>query len=157
MDYYDKLIQWQEYADILYPLRDEVDNIFKIHYIWDAQCNCEERLYVPDEDTVFLLKLSEKLNDICYFLKSHISVLELRVDIEEEIRSNQEQAFEAWKRGLCPVLMRNVQRYVKPPKYDAWGTYDEVAVFLTSNVISYEGTQKAVRAWELAHSKLNAA
>ena len=157
MNWLETLYNWEEYAEKLYPLRDEVDDIFKTHYIWDAQCNCEERLYVSDEDTVFLLKFSTMLNEICYFLKSHISVLELRVDIEEEIRSNQEQAFEAWKRGLCPVLMRNVQRYVKPPKYDAWGTYDEVAVFLTSNVISYEGTQKAVRAWELAHSKRNAA
>ena len=153
MNWLETLYNWEEYAEKLYPLRDEVDDIFKTHYIWDAQCNCEERLYVPDEDTVFLLKFSTMLNEICYFLKSHISVLERRVDIEEEIRSNQEQAFEAWKRGLCPVLMRSVQRYIKPPDYDEWGTYDEIAEFMTTKNISYEDTLKAINAWKLSCSK----
>lgn len=153
MNWLETLYKWEEYAEKLYPLRDEVDDIFKTLYIWDAQCNCEERLYVPGEDTVFLLKFSTMLNEICDFLKSHISVLERRVDIEEEILANQEQAFEAWKRGLCPVLMRSVQRYVKPPKYDAWGTYDEVAAFLKAQNISYDDTLNAINAWKLSCSK----
>ena len=81
----EKLYQWREYAEVLYPLRGEVSDIFATKYIWGTHGNCEERHYEADDDTVFLLKLSEMLNDICNFVKFHISVLEHRVDIEEEI------------------------------------------------------------------------
>ncbi len=118
MNYDEVLNHWREYADTLYPWRDEVADIFETHYIWDERCNCTENSTRPNEDTVFLLKLSERLNDICDLVKSHISVLEHRVDIEEDIRANIEQAFEAWKRRLCPILMKSVHRYVKPPHYD---------------------------------------
>ena len=64
LDWIETLYNWEKYAQKLYPLRDEVDDIFKTHYIWDAQCNCEERLYISDDDTVFLLKFSNMLNTI---------------------------------------------------------------------------------------------
>lgn len=133
MNYYEVLRNWEDYAEKLCPLRDKVADIFTTHYIWDEKCNCSEKLYEADEDTVFLLKLSEKLNDICDFVKSHVSVLAHRVAIEEDIRANLEQAFEAWKRGLCPLLMKGVQRYVKPPHYDAWGTYMRLQSSSTAN------------------------
>ena len=154
MDWYTTLIRWEEYAEKLYPLRDEVADIFATHYIWDEKSNCPEKLYEADEDTVFLLKLSEMLYDICDFIKSHIGVLEHRVDIEEDIRINLEQAFEAWKRGLCPILMRSVPRYVKPDSMNFWETYDEVAEFLNGEQISYETTQRAIREWQLSREKL---
>ena len=150
----EKLYPWREYAEVLYPLRDEVSDIFATKYIWDDKCNCTEKHYEADEDTVFLLKLSEMLNDISNFVKSHISVLEQRVDIEEEIRANLEQSFEAWKRGLCPILMKSVHRYVKPDSLNFWETYDEVAEFLNSEQTSYETTQRAIRDWQLSREKL---
>ncbi len=133
MNYDETLRKWREYADKLYPLRDEITDIFTTHYIWDKRRNCTEKLYEADEDTVFILKLSEMLNDICEFVKSHISVLEQRVDIEEDIRANLERSFEAWKRGLCSPLMKGVSRYVKPDSMNWWETYDEIAAFLTAN------------------------
>ena len=150
----EKLYPWREYAEVLYHFRDEVSDIFATKYIWDDKCNCTEKLYEADEDTVFLLKLSEMLNDISNFVKSHISVLEQRVDIEEEIRANLEQSFEAWKRGLCPILMKSVHRYVKPDSWNFWETYDEVAEFLNGKQMSYEDTQKAIREWQLSREKL---
>lgn len=153
-DWLEKLYLWEKYAETLYPLRDEVSDIFEIHYIWDEKCNCTEKFYEADEDTVFLLKFSEKLNDICAFVKSHLRVLEHRVSIGEEIRANLEQKFEVWKRGLCPVQMSRVNRYVKPPDYDEWKTYDEIAENLTSKVIDYDITQKAINEWELSREKL---
>ena len=154
MDWYTTLIRWEEYAEKLYPLRDEVADIYATHYIWDEKSNCPEKLYEADEDTVFLLKLSEMLYDICDFIKSHIGVLEHRVDIEEDIRINLEQAFETWKRGLCPILMRSVPRYVKPDSMNFWETYDEVAEFLNGEHMSYEATQRAIREWQLSREKL---
>ena len=154
LDWLCVLYKWQEYAEKLYPLREEVADIFETHYIWDEHWNCTERLYEADDDTVFLLKLSEMLNNICNFVKSHISVLEQRVDIEEEIRANLEQSFEAWRRGLCPILMRNVPRYVKPDSMNWWETYDEVAKFLNGERMSYVATKRAIEAWELSREKL---
>ena len=103
---------------------------------------------------MFLLKLSEMLNEICDFVTSHISILEHRVDIEEEIRANQEKAFEAWKRGLCPILMKSVPRYMKAYSMSFWETYDEVAEFLDGAQMSYEATQRAIREWQLSREKL---
>lgn len=85
MNYNEVLNKWREYTDKLYPLRDEVADIFEMHYIWDERCHCTEKLYEANEDTVFLLNLLEMLNDVCDFVKSHISVLEHRVTIEEDI------------------------------------------------------------------------
>ena len=150
----EKLYPWREYAEVLYPIMDEVSDVFATKYIWDEKFNCIEQLYEADEDTVFLLKLSEMLYDICDFIKSHIGVLEHRVDIEEDIRINLEQAFEAWKRGLCPILMRSVPRYVKPDSMNFWETYDEVAEFLNGEQISYETTQRAIREWESSRERL---
>ena len=107
------LYRWEEYADKLYPLRDEVADTFKTKCFYDDKWQYHEKFYEADEDTVFMLKLSEMLNNICDFVKSHISVLEHRVDIEADIRSNLEQAFESWKRALCPVLMKTVPLYIK--------------------------------------------
>ena len=154
MDWQSALYRWELFSEKLYPLRDEVDDIFKTHYIWDEHWNCTERLYEPDDDTVFLLKLSEKLNDICYFVQSHISILEQRVDFEEEIQANLKQSFEAWIRGLCPILMKNLPRYVKQDSMNLWETYDEVATFLNGERMSYSATKNAIEAWELSREKL---
>ncbi len=154
MDWRNVLYRWQSYSEILYPLRDEVSDIFKTKYVWDNYWNCEERNYEADEDTVFLLKLSEMLKDICNFVKYHIGVLEHRVSIEEEKKANQEQAFEAWKRGLCPILMKSVPRYVRIDSFDCWETYDEVAQFLDDKRLSYKGTLQAMREWRLSREKL---
>lgn len=143
------------YSEKLYPLRDEVADIFETHYSWNEKCNCTEKLYEADDDTIFLLKLSVMLNDIYNFVQSHIGVLEHRVDIQEDIRANLEQAFEAWKRGLCPRLMKSVPRYVKPDSMSFWQTYDEVAEFLNSKQISYEATQSAIREWHFSREKLS--
>lgn len=154
MDWQDSLYRWEQYAEKLYPLRDEVDDIFKTKCFYDEHWQYQEQPYIPDEDTVFLLKLSEMLNYICDFLKSHIEVLEHRVDIEEDIRANLEQAFEAWKRGLCPVLMKSVPRYVKHDSMNFWHTYDEIAEFLNGEQMGYEATQSAIREWQLSREKL---
>ena len=154
MDWQDSLYRWELYSEKLYPLRDELNDIFKTKCFYDEHWLYQERLYVADEDTVFLLKLSEMLNDVCNFVKSHIEVLEHRVDIEEEIRANLEQSFEAWKRGLCPRLMKDVPRYVKPDSMNFWETYDEIAEFLISEQMSYEATQRAIREWQLSREKL---
>ena len=155
MDWYSTLSRWEEYAEKLYPLRDEVSDIFETKCFYDDKWEYHEKFYEADDDTVFMLKLAEMLNDICDFVKSHTSVLELRVDIEEDIRANLEQAFEAWKRGLCPVLMKSVPRYVKPDSMNFWETYDEVAAFLDGEQINYEATQRAIREWQLSREKLN--
>ena len=154
MDWHTVLYRWQEYAEKLYPLRDEVDDIFKTKCFYDDNWEYQERLYETDEDTVFLLKLSEMLNNICDFVKSHIGVLVHRVDIQEDIRANLEQTFEAWKRGLCPLLMKSVPRYVKYDSWNFWETYDEIAEFLNGEQISYEATQRAIREWQLSREKL---
>lgn len=154
MNYDEVLRRWEDYADKLYPLRDEVADIFTTHYIWDERCNCTEKLCEADEDIVFLLKLSEMLNDICDFVMSHICVLEHRVDIEEDIRANLEQSFEAWKRGLCPLLMKGVPRYVKADSMNWWETYDEIAALLNGELMNYDATQRAIREWQLSREKL---
>ena len=154
MDWQDTLYRWELYSEKLYPLRDEVDDIFKNKCFYDDKWVYHEKFYEPDDDTVFMLKLSEMLNNICDFVKSHISVLEHRVDIEEDIRANLEQSFEAWKRGLCPILMKSVPRYVKADSMNFWETYDEIAEFLISEQMSYEATQRAIREWQLSREKL---
>lgn len=65
----------------------------------------QERLYEADDDTVSLLRLSGMLNNICDFVKLHIEVLSHRVEVDEESHDNLQHSFEAWKRGLCPILM----------------------------------------------------
>lgn len=154
MDWQDSLYRWELYSEKLYPLRDELDDIFKTKCFYDEHWQYKEKLYEADEDTVFLLKLSEMLNDVCNFVKSHIEVLEHRVDIEEEKLANLEQAFEAWKRGLCPVLMKNVPRYVKPDSMNFWETHDEIAEFLNTEHMNYEATQIAILEWQLSREKL---
>ena len=148
MDWESVLYRWQLYSKKLYPLRDEVDDIFETKCFYDEHWQYHERPYIPDDDTVFLLKLSEKLNDICDFVKSHISVLEHRVDIEEDIRANLKQAFEAWKRGLCPILMKSVPRYMKSNSWNFWETYDEIAFYLKGSEINYTRTQEAINLWQ---------
>ena len=154
MDWQNVLYRWELYSEKLYPLRDEVDDIFKTKCFYDDKWQYHEKLYTADDDTVFLLKLSKMLNDICNFVQSHIGVLEHRVDILEDIRANQEQAFEAWKRGLCPLLMKSVPRYVKPYSMNFWETYDEVAEFLDGEQMSYKATQRAIREWQFSREKL---
>ena len=154
MDCQSVLYRWELYSEKLYPIRDEVADIFKTKCFYDKHWQYHEKSYEADEDTVFLLKLSEMLNDICNFVQSHIGVLEHRVDILEDIRANQEQAFEAWKRGLCPLLMKSVPRYVKPYSMNFWETYDEVAEFLDGEQMSYEATQRAIREWQFSREKL---
>ena len=154
LDWQDTLYRWVLYSEKLYPLRDEVNDIFKTKCFYDEHWQYQERPYIPDEDTVFLLKLSEMLYDICDFVRGHFSVLEHRVDIQEDIRAHQEQEFEAWKRGLCPLLMKSVPRYVKPDSMNFWETYDEVAAFLNGEQMSYEATQRAIREWHLSREKL---
>ena len=95
LDWQDTLYRWELYSEKLYPLRDEVADIFKTKCFYDEKWEYHEKFYEADYDTVFLLKLSEMLYDICDFVRGHIRVLEHRVDIEEEIRANQEQAFES--------------------------------------------------------------
>ena len=154
MDWESVLYRWQLYSKKLYPLRDEVADIFETKCFYDEHWQYHERPYIPDDDTVFLLKLSEKLNDICDFLKSHISVLEHRVDIDEDIHANLEQAFEAWKRGLCPILMKSVPRYMKSNSWNFWETYDEIAQFLNAEQMSYSDTKIAIEAWEISREKI---
>ena len=154
LDWQDTLYRWELYSEKLYPLRDEVADIFKTKCFYDDNWEYQERLYEADDDTVFLMKLSGMLNEICEFMKSHIEVLSHRVEVDEEIRDNLEHAFEAWKRGLCPILMKSVHRYVKPDSMNFWETYDEVAEFLNGEQISYEATQRAIREWQLSREKL---
>lgn len=154
MDWQSVLYRWEMYSEKLYPLRDEVADTFKTKCFYDDKWVYHEKFYEADDDTVFLLKLSDMLNYICDFVKSHIEVLEHRVDIEEDIRAHLEQSFEAWKRGLCPILMKGVPRYVKPDSMNWWETYDEVAEFLNSKQISYEATQSAIREWQFSREKL---
>jgi hypothetical protein len=156
-DWSEKLYQWREYAEVLYPLRYEVSDIFKTKCFYDDKWEYQERFYEADDDTVFLLKLLERLNEICDFVKSHISVLERRVGVEEEMRFNVEQAFEAWRRGLCPLLMKSVPRYVKADSMNWWETYGEIASFLTGENISYSDTQSAINAWKASHDVLKSA
>ena len=148
MDYQDTLQQWESYFEKLEPLQKEVTRTFKVKGCYDEKLHYYEKHYEANDDTVFLIKLSEKLTDICNFMKSHIEVLSHRVQIEEEQQFNVEQSFESWKRNLCPILMRNVQRTLKSPSYDSWGTYDEVSEFLVDRVMSYEGTQQAILSWQ---------
>ena len=154
LDWQDTLYRWELYSEKLYPLRDEVADIFKTKCFYDEKWQYHEKFYEADDDTVFLLKLSDMLNDICDFVKSHISVLEHRVGIQEDIRAHQQQAFEAWKRGLCPRLMNGVPRYVKPDSMNFWETYDEVAEFLNGEMMSYEDTQRAIHEWQLSREKM---
>ncbi len=154
MDWHETLNRWEDYSEKLYPLRDEITYILETKYFYDDKCEYHERFYEADDDTVFMLKLSNMLNNICNFVKSHIGVLEHRVDIEEDIRANLEQAFEAWKRGLCPLLMKSVPRYVNVDRMNFFETYDEVAEYLEDEHMSYEATQKAIREWELSRENL---
>ena len=157
MDWQDTLYRWEEYSEKLSPLRDEVAHIFKTKYFYDDNWEYQERLYEADDDTVFLQKLSGMLNEICDFVKSHIEVLSHRVEVDEEIRDNVEHAFEAWKRGLCPLLMRKVPHYVLSDKSGwegFWETYDEVAKYLHGERMSYSATKRAIEEFEATREKL---
>lgn len=144
MDWEESLYEWHVYSELLYKLQEKVTDSLDRPSFWN---------YYYD-DSIFLLKLSDMLREIRSFIEMHLSVLEHRVDIQEDIRANQEQAFEAWKRNLCPELMRNVPRFIKPPDYNIWGTYDEVAALLNSNRISYSSTAEAIHSWNEAKNTL---
>ena len=157
MDWEETLYRWEEYSEKLYPLRDEVAHIFETKCFYDDNWEYQERLYEADDDTVFLLKLSEMLNEICEFVKSHIEILSHRVEVDEEIRDNVQHAFEAWKRGLCPLLMRKVPHYVLSDKSGFegfWETYDEVAKCLHGERMSYSATKRAIEEFEATRKKL---
>lgn len=144
MDWEECLYEWQVYSEVLYKLQEKVTDSLDRPAFWN--CNYD--------DSVFVLNLSNMIHDIQDFVNAHIDILNQRVNIHEEIRANQENAFEAWKRNLCPVLMRNVPRFIKPPDYNIWSTYDEVAAFLNSNRISYSSTAEAIHSWNEAHNSL---
>lgn len=157
MDWQETLYRWEEYSEKLYPLRDEVAYIFETKYFYDDNWEYQERLYEADDDTVFLLKLAAMLNEVCEFVKSHIEVLSHRVEVDEEIRDNLQHAFEAWKRGLCPLLMRNIPHYVLSDKSGFegfWETFDEIAKFLHGEAMSYSATKRAIEEFEASRKKL---
>ena len=52
-------------------MRDEVAYIFETKCFYDDNWEYQERLYEADDDTVFLLRLSGMLNEICDFVRSH--------------------------------------------------------------------------------------
>ena len=157
MDWQETLYMLEEYSEKLYPLRDEMAHIFETKCFYDDNWEYQERLYDSDDDTVFLMRLSEMLNKICDFVKSHIEVLSHRVEVDEEIRDNLQHSFEAWKRELCPLLMRNVPHYVLSDKsgWDSfWETYDEVAKCLRGERMSYSATKRAIEEFEATREKL---
>ena len=148
--------QWEKYYEALFKLYSDVEEIFRPRFWYDKDWNYHEEYYVPDEQTPYLMKLSGLLTNVCNFVKSHIDELNGQWSSECDEKRNAEIAFEAWKRALCPKLMRNIPRYLRPPSFDEFEVFDEVAECLNGDVISYEDTRNAIDEWQTTMLKKSA-
>lgn len=155
LDCSEKVLRWEKYHEDVNEIFSEINDIFKTRCWYDDKWQYHEEPYQPDEETPYLKKLAELLKSAHDFTKQHLDELHEQLNKEYQQAFNAELAFEAWRRNLCPQVMKNIPRYFNANSFDRFETYDEVASFLTENVISFQDTQKAVRLWLL--SKINAA
>ena len=146
----EQLIRWENFYEVLFKLYSEVEDIFRSRCWYDDKWQYHEECYEPDEHTPYLMKLSELLSNVINFVKSRVDELNEKFERECNEKRNGEIAFEAWKLSLCPRLMRDVQRYLRPPLYDEFEVFDEVAEYLNDDVISYENTRNAINEWQSA-------
>ena len=152
----DDVIQWKNYYEALFKLHSDIEDIFRPRCWYDDNWQYHEEYYVPDEHTPYLMKLSELLSNVCNFVKSHVDELNGQFERECDEKRNAEIAFEAWKRSLCPRLMFDIPRYLRPPYCDEFEVFDEVAEFLKVSHISYEATQEAIDEWQATMLKKSA-
>ena len=156
MDTEEKVAQWEEYHEALSKLFNEVNDIFCTKCFYDDNLIFHEIHYQPDEDTPHIRKLVELLKPAVEFTSKHLNELNKLWDLECEAKLNAEKAFEAWKRNLCPLVMKNVTRYMSSNSFNRFETYDEIAFYLTRSEINYARTKEAINLWQ-AHKFKNVA
>ena len=145
--------QWQEYHDTLSSLLDEINDTFTTKCWYDNSWQYHEEPYIPDEQTPYLQSLAQLLKPVVEFTSNHLNELNKLWDLECEAQINAEKAFESWKRNLCPLAMKDVPRYMSVDSFNRFETYDEIAQYLTSSEINYEGTKKAISLWQSKNTK----
>ena len=152
----EKVAQWEEYYEALSKLFNDVNNIFCTKCFYDDDWIFHEIHYQPDEDTPNITKLAELLKPVVEFTSKHLNELNQQWYRECEAKLNAEKAFEAWKRNLCPLAMKNVPRYMSSNSFNSFETYDEIAFYLTSSEINYARTKEAINLCQ-AHKFKNVA
>ena len=154
MDCARKVYQWEKYHETVSKLLSEVDDIFKTQCFYNVYSGeYHEIKYQPDEETPYLKKFAELIKPVYDFTKQHLDELNKQWSKECDKKSNLEKAFEAWKRNLCPKIMKNFPRYFNSnDPFNSYSTYDEVASFLTEKFISLEDTKNAVHLWEISQA-----
>lgn len=92
------------------------------------------------------------MKPIVELTSNHLHELNNLWDLECKAQLNAEKAFESWKRNLCPLAMKDVPHYMSANSCNRFETYDEIAQYLTSSKISYEGTKQAISLWQSKNS-----
>ena len=151
MDCYEKVLRWEKYHEAVRELINDVNDIFMPRRWYDEKWHYHEKVYQPDEETPYLRKLAGLLKTAHDFTKQHLDELNEKLSEEYQQALNAEISFEAWRRNLCPKVMKSIPCN----SFNRFENYDEIASFLTENVISFQDTQKAIQMWQL--SKINAA
>ena len=151
MDCSEKVLRWEKYHEAISLILSDLDDIFRTLCWYDKKLKYHEKFYQPDEETPYLKKFAGLLKTAHNFSKKHLDELNEQLNKEYQQALNAEISFEAWRRNLCPQVMKNIS----VNSFNRFENYDEIASFLNKNVISFQNTQKAVQLWQL--SKINAA
>ena len=151
MDCSEKVLRWEKYHEAIRLILSDLDDIFRTRCWYDAKWQYHEKIYQPDEETPYLTKLAGFLKTAHDFSKKHLDELNEQLNEEYQQALNAEISFEAWRRNLCPQVIKNIPCN----SFNRFENYDEIASFLTENIISFQDTQNAVQLCQL--SKINAA
>lgn len=159
MDCARKVYQWEKYHEAVSELLSEINDIFKTRCFYDVHSGeYHEIKYQPNEETPYLKKFAELIKSVHDFSKQHLFELNQQWQKECDEKLNLEKAFEAWKRNLCPKVMKNFPRYFNShDPFNSYSTYDEVASFLNEKFISLEDTKNAVHLWQISQTTKSAA
>jgi len=147
LDCSERVLIWERYYEAVNEMLSDVNDIFKTRCWYDSKWQYHEEVYQPDEETPYFKKLAEFLKAVHGFTKQHLDELNEELNKEYQEQFNAERSFEAWRRNLCPKVMKEIPRYVNEFK-----TYDKVASFLSGNTIDFQDTQNAVRLWQLSNA-----
>ena len=145
---YERSEIWQEFYDRVHRLFSDAEDVLSGKFAPYEFENGE--LVRPDKDTPEAKKLFDMLADLDEFLSERKKKAEQEYSYWLDVEVNKQKAFDAWRLGLCPQVMRSIPQF---SMFHSWHVWEKIAQLKQEQGISKEDTLQAVALWE-AHQTI---